>query len=135
MTPVYQVVMEDGRGDCLRACIASILDLDVLDVPNFIEDKERHPVHEAARQWLKTRGKGMVSVAFRSAEDAAGAYVGYDPSPLVLIGESHRLASDGSRKRHAVVGVADGYGFRIIHDPHPSGLGLFGEAEQAVWIL
>lgn len=42
MTPVDQVIIDKGRGDCERACIASLLDLPLTAVPNFIEIPEWH---------------------------------------------------------------------------------------------
>jgi len=134
MTPVQQVISEDGRGDCLRASIASILDLPLEEVPNFIEDKTKHPIHESAREWLAARGKRMVCVRFRDAAALDGAY-GYGVETVVLMGESHSLSANGDRKRHAVVGVADGYGFRVVHDPDPNGKGLYGGPDQVMWIL
>lgn len=134
MTPVQQVISEDGCGDCLRAAIASVLDLPVDAVPNFIEDKERHPIHEGARAWLAERGKKIVCVRFRDAAAMVGAY-GYGVETVVLIGESHSLSANGDRKRHAVVGVVDAHGFRVVHDPDPNGKGLYGGPDQVMWIL
>jgi len=32
----YQTSVDQNKGDCLRACIASILELDINQVPNFV---------------------------------------------------------------------------------------------------
>ena len=36
MTPVNQTIVDADSGDCTRACLASILDLPIEAVPNFI---------------------------------------------------------------------------------------------------
>ena len=37
MTPVYQTVIHKGHGNCMQATIASLFDLTLDEVPNFIE--------------------------------------------------------------------------------------------------
>lgn len=37
MVPVYQEVLNDGNGDCLRAAIASLLEVPLSAVPNFMD--------------------------------------------------------------------------------------------------
>ena len=37
MTPVYQTILDKGHGNCMQATIASIFDLPLDEVPNFIE--------------------------------------------------------------------------------------------------
>jgi hypothetical protein len=36
MKPVDQTIIDKDRGDCMRACIASMLELDLSQVPNFL---------------------------------------------------------------------------------------------------
>lgn len=36
MTPIYQTIFDQTSGNCMQACAASILDLTLEDVPNFI---------------------------------------------------------------------------------------------------
>jgi len=36
MTPVDQSICDEGRGDCMRATVASVLDLEIIQVPHFI---------------------------------------------------------------------------------------------------
>lgn len=40
MTPVYQTIFDDKRGNCMQACTASILDLPLESVPNFIDYRD-----------------------------------------------------------------------------------------------
>lgn len=37
MTPILQTIFDNNKGDCLRACVASLLDLNADKVPNFME--------------------------------------------------------------------------------------------------
>ena len=134
MTPVQQEIFEHGKGDCFRACIASILDLPLADVPNFVESVEMRPV-DMAQEWLRSRNVKSVAIRFPHAECLSRSFVGHDPEPVVLMGESHSCHENGDRLRHAVVGVAAGFGFRTIHDPDPNGLGLFGEPDEVLWVL
>ena len=131
MTPVRQEIFEDGKGDCLRACVASILDLPTGAVPNFIEETPVG-VLDVAREWLEARGKKTVLVLI---EGPAKLYVGHDDSPVILTGESPRVNGAGTPKQHAVVGMPDGFGFRMVHDPHPSNAGLVGSPDVVLWIL
>ena len=58
---------ENGTfGDCLRACIASILDIDdVHDVPHFFSDGcKAHVGYERLRSWLAVRNLAPFYVAF-----------------------------------------------------------------------
>lgn len=40
MIPVYQTIIDPKIGNCLQAAIASLLDLSLEEVPNFITEKE-----------------------------------------------------------------------------------------------
>lgn len=37
MTPIYQTILDKGRGNCMQATTASLFDLSLDEVPNFIE--------------------------------------------------------------------------------------------------
>lgn len=45
MKKIYQSTIDKGSGDCMRAVVASLYDLELLDVPNFIEFKENCHIH------------------------------------------------------------------------------------------
>jgi len=95
-------------GDCWRAALASLLDLDVEEVPHFglyvswwLE----------SRRWMRSRG---VDLAYYYASDWIGADSG---PPMVLDGPSPR-----GPFRHCVVGLP-GTG-ELVWDPHPTRMGL-----------
>lgn len=37
MKKVYQRIIDPKKGDCFKCCIASLLELDYDEVPNFVE--------------------------------------------------------------------------------------------------
>lgn len=113
MTPHNQLYLKGNPegilGDCWRTCIASILDLPILDVPHFVEDADDYIC--ATEDWLKERGIHMLRL--RGHFDA-GSYVMYTG-----------LSPRSEHGRHAVVG----YQGEIHHDPHPDRTGLRGLAD------
>ena len=40
MKKVYQRIIDPGKGDCFKCCIASLLELDYDEVPNFVEQED-----------------------------------------------------------------------------------------------
>lgn len=118
MIPVQQTDTELGRGNCLAACVASILELPIAEVPNF---RLADDAWGALQDWLASRGL----LAIRCLID--GVYLASMPSVYcVLTGPSPR-----NPVNHAVVGLCDCGTVRIVHDPHPEDTGLAGPAQ---WI-
>ena len=106
MKPVDQMflVNRDGRGDCLRACVASILELNPLDVPDFAL---------FGHQWLQA----MICYCdfdLDTPDEAKGYWIAGGMSPRGI--------------RHAVVYLDR----QMVHDPHPSRSGLVGYVEDAI---
>ena len=89
------------QGDCLRACICSLLEISDEGVPNFVEDKQ-YPVQLV--NFLKEKG-------FRLR------WVEEEPKDI----EYYMAFGTGPRGfRHAVI-YSKG---KLVHDPHPEGGGL-----------
>ena len=122
MIPVLQtqfydptMPVDEQRGNCLQAALASLLDLSLEDVPHFVQDHVNHDgdnVHEwnwwhCMRKWLKSRGFYIISAGTRAPEP--GEYV-------LATGPSPR----GKGIHHVVISL-DGL---LAHDPHPDGTGL-----------
>jgi len=125
-------LMREGEppGNCFAACIASILECDIDEVPwPELEDasdwSERYWQRVAA--FLESRGWALVHIPIEERDD------GTRPRPWTtedcdLSDPSRRalaiLSGPGPRGRdHAVVGTVTG---QMVHDPHPSGDGLLG---------
>jgi hypothetical protein len=103
MKPAFQTKFPQ-RGNCFTACLASLLGLDIADLPAF-EDASDNPFIPAKR-WLCDRD---MNLGHATAEFPPQGYA-------IAVGPSPR----NPNIQHAVV-VLDG---RIVHDPHPDGLGL-----------
>lgn len=123
MIPLTQTIIDDNRGDCFRTCVASILELPLDQVPNFVESSD---MNKACYDWLKERGLGCVRMYFSDHEDMKHVYFDGDayPAYCIMSGVSPRPRADGGEKWHAVVGSAWGWGVKMVHDPHPSRDGL-----------
>ena len=136
MIPVDMRILDhcpaEGRyGDCFRAVVASILELPYDDVPHVMAYPEGTPDvilpnGEAASQWyvdlrawLAPRGLDCITYdldLFRQAGGDVGALLSSLTMYHDLAGPSPRF--DGVL--HSTVARAG----RIVHDPHPSRVGV-----------
>lgn len=115
MKPVNQTLFGNGTGNCFAACVASILELPIEEVPNFCVDyPEPQDWYAVFRAWCTERGViAMPVVCAASPEEAAPSIFGWIadefPSlPYVVTGET-----EGGP--HCVVHQAG----KPIHDPNP----------------
>lgn len=118
MIQVMQMVDRIPGGDCFRACVASILEMPLGDVPHFCEEGD----HEGKwfrwfRSWLFERGMSVVTYKW-NGEHPPHALVGYC---LVSVPSRHPDAQPGWL--HSVVGRSelDSDGqltLHIVHDPN-----------------
>ena len=106
MKPIDQTKNLDAgeRGNCLAACLASLFELEICQVPAL---EELPPGHwkVGLDQWVSSLGKKLVKRTpddFRSGEH------------YIAVGLSER------GNRHATIGL-DGV---IVHDPHAARKGL-----------
>lgn len=131
MIPVDQAIFEEGKGDCLRACVASICELPLDGVPNFAEDDS---YIQGAIAWLRARGTHSLRIDWTGDGYESHQYVSYPEGYCILCGTSPRSTPE-KRKGHAVVGRANGWGFRVDHDPHPSRAGSIGGPNSVLWVF
>jgi len=108
------------NGDCMRATIASVLDLPIADVPHFLAklDTKNEEFWDAVFNFLDARSLGMI---FRTD--------GHDPTYAVDMEGYHLIGGPSPRGAglfHSVVGK-DG---EIVFDPHPSRAGLLGNPSE-----
>lgn len=116
-----QTVFGDGRegrpaGNCHAACIASILELPIENVPNFaaLSDEEFEP---RRAKWLREQGFAVLSLSTEGGTEETVEAVRTAVSQLGY----HIKSGMGPRGvRHSVVG----YGDQIVHDPFPGGGGV-----------
>ena len=113
--PVLQTDTTAAGGNALQACVASILELELQDVPNFIKADD---YLKAIAAFLRPRGMAFLKISLEN--DPVRALTFPVDEPLcVLTGKSPR-----GHFRHAVVGRAHGESIQVVHDPHPSGDGI-----------
>lgn len=65
MKPVFQKVVDAGKGDCWAACIASILELPLEEVPNFVGLSDHSKgilAEDLVKKWLKERGLFLLEI-------------------------------------------------------------------------
>jgi hypothetical protein len=112
---------EDGvQGDCTRACIASLLELPVGEVPHFAQEAvDAHGLeqfvpfyYDAIEEWLNERGYRVT----------------WGHNPSLYPDGTHCIVSGPSVRRqgayHACVGIVENGVPRVVHDPHPSRSGF-----------
>lgn len=138
MIPSSQLCLaSDGKiGDCMRACIASVLELPTEAVPHFVEEHgEAWFIH--AYNWLEARGYGILKVLgdfFRQGEYwklELQTVLWAEGIPCIAVGASPRVDRNGDAMRHAVVWLNG----KLAHDPHPSGDGIVGSPEFFLFLI
>lgn len=64
LKPVYQTIFGKTNGNCFAACIASILEMDLEDVPHFCRGDNPEWMFDL-NEWLYQFGLGALTVAFQ----------------------------------------------------------------------
>lgn len=126
MKRVMQTTFGDV-GNCFSACIASILECPIEEVPNFCAGNRSRWMLDA-QAWLRGRGWAMVSMTFKDF-DAIGQAVWIGAFP----GECIYIASGKSSRGllHSVIMCGD----HLLHDPHPDGNGVTFGKDIAVEVI
>ena len=109
-------------GDCVRACIASVLDLPREEVPHFLLKPDGTPCEAwwlQFHRWCRERGFFPVTVKWK---DINGHYWWWDSDQCYIVfGQSPR-----GQFQHAVVYQDT----KLLHDPHPSREGIVGDPDE-----
>ena len=111
MKIVYQTVFKTGLGDCFRACVCSLFELHIDEMPNFWEQtQDAHKYWELVNEWSVARLQHkLISISVQTGHD-------YYVKDLLCIATGYTERSD---EQHCVV-----WRNRIIHDPFPGGAEL-----------
>ena len=105
-----QNMFGENKGNCLSACIASILEVDISVVPNWAEEKNWSQV---VSDWLyKNYGLRYLELA---RTDHIEFFAEKSECFYIMSGKSFR-----GDFWHAVVGHKG----KMVHDPHPENRGL-----------
>lgn len=121
MKPVDQMLFgpegTSDEGNCLPACVASVLELSLDQVPHFLKDPEWET---SLLRFLLPLGYSPLTLDANECRS-----FGYTPSGYHLIG------GQGPRGlQHEVVG----YKGEMVHDPHPSCAGLIEEEDWTLFV-
>ena len=119
MIPVKQTLFGDHNGDCFRACVASIFELQLESIPNFCDQDEckaenKHWM-DRFNDWLRPHGLYYMEVNVKTPVQWLNFPSGYH----TIGGKSPR-----GNFNHSVVGQAG----KPIHDPHPDNTFLDGDS-------
>ena len=66
MKPVYQTRYGAKTGNCFQACIASLFELNLQDVPDFCNRYDDGSYHKEFVKWLNKKGYSAISVKANS---------------------------------------------------------------------
>ncbi len=120
MKPIDQTVFTVPGGNCFSACVASLLEIPLSDVPYFMGDgppDDSFDWFAPFLEWLRARGWWAIPLPVGN---------GWKPEGLcILSGKSPRGNHD-----HCVVAR----GLDIVHDPHPSRDGLMSAVDVVVLV-
>jgi hypothetical protein len=121
MKKVYQTIIDSEKGNCMQAAIASLLDLELNDVPNFIEFVEDGNWHTTMYGFLHDKGYRMCSIyKERKSTDFLIKVTHFDGGV-----DGYFYASVPSQTfdgvSHAVIVDKD---LNIVHDPNPNQLAM-----------
>ena len=115
MKPVDQTIVDKEIGDCTRACVASILELPIDDVPNFITFGATW--FKVFWPYLQTFGYDYYGTGWIKGEDRPHGIVLKDSHSI----DGYVIASVPSRTfdevGHSVVMNLEGV---VVHDPNPN---------------
>ena len=124
MIPVYQSLPDPVSGDCLSACLASLLELRLEDVPRFFGAHKTDVCwYLRLDEWLAARGLRLFVCLIEPDELDRKYLVGQtveDENIVWPTGLCIMMGTSPRNTKHAVIGHAG----TLIHDPYPSGGGL-----------
>lgn len=120
MKPIYQTIRDFKAGDCMRACVASIFEWPIENVPNFMEDGPSY-YGRKLKKWCDSIGITALEIRFDDKETERLIKDCY----VVAIGKSPR-STEENEFQHGIVW----HNGKMVHDPHPSGNGISGKPNQ-----
>lgn len=113
MTPIKQTI-SGPQGNCMAACVATILDCPIEDVPDVAAHKDADEAILIINTWLKPRGLAYAEMIV-PGDDASDFFNGKDFYHIIL-----GKTNPKSELLHAVVGRQG----RIVFDPSPDCCGI-----------
>lgn len=140
MKRVDQTVFTIPGGNCFSACVASILEIDLADVPYFMGESftDDGSWWDRFTSWLTERG--MRADYYVPGQNIDISKAGWPDEPYIATGRTPRDCPAWRAEfvkipwpehepfLHSVV-YASG---ELIHDPHPSRAGILGDVTDFV---
>ena len=111
-------------GDCMRACIASLLEYKYEEVPHFYTVDDAEEFDKKLREFLQQEGFALMTTVPIDIDDGAFTH-GQNGIYHIISGNTVRGTY------HATVGL-DGV---VVHDPHESKAGLIEDDEKTFSFL
>lgn len=127
----YKMLVTDRftPGDCMRACIASLLDIEPGLVPHFAHDEpDGDTLWQRVREWLAPQGLAVWLMAYPGSATLGDVLtsVGHiNPNTFYMIG------GWGGYGDHIVIAIND----HIVHDPARGGGGLIRAGSNGYWLI
>lgn len=128
MKPVYQTKFGKGAGNCLAACVASLLDLEITDVFDIADGGLDPNYWLIVDTWLADRGLGLAYVTIGMQVPGEET----TQSSVRIPANMNYLAWGRSPRdlQHSVIY----HGGTLVHDPHPQGGGI-ATIEQIAFLV
>ena len=121
-------VMQTTPTNCFRACVATVLNIPIEDVPEACDGAKWNWIE--FQNWLATKGMQAIELTFGNG---GTIYPVVEPVLCILTGKSPRECTSGL---HAVVGYFIGFeGFQLVHDPHPAQTWIDGDPTHATFFI
>ena len=123
MIKIYQRITDKGKGDCVRAVIASMFELDIEQVPHFLLFDYEHPLRYETNSFHVMYhfilGLGYKSIDYHNIKNRSERTRIY-PTRKNLVNRciyAQVPSMTYERVSHAVLINSKG---RVIHDPNPN---------------
>lgn len=131
MKKVYQTIVDQGNGNCLQATTASILDLELKDVPHFLEFGDKWFIE----YWNFFKGHGYDVTEFgamRTKKPTIKEVMKHDGgiNGFFVATVYSQTFNDGTT--HSVIVDLD---LNIVHDPNPNQLALKLEPKDVLSVV
>ena len=117
MLPITKKICNFKTGDCFRACVASILELQIEYVPNFMSDGP-NCFDQNLREWGDRNGFRAIDIQIEGTNDIKNIDLVLRDCYVIATGESPR----NKKYFHSVVW----FNGELLHDPHPDRTGISG---------
>lgn len=131
MTKVFQTIFEKGYGNCMQAVIASLLDKQLCDIPNF-KESENPNMH----MFIYLTKLGYDPSYFESSHGKINLFdildfdSGIDGYFMAVVQSQTHI--DDQNIKHAV--IVDKH-LNIIHDPNPNQLAMKLKSTDIIRVL